>query len=126
MTCSCGKPASILSPVPLCEQCALETALSLLSQCQLSDQSVRALIQSELNIPVKTQEHFSASDIADETGVSAQKIGRISNKYQLKCPDFGEWRLTKATNSNKQIESFFYNAQGRKQIMKLLKDGGYT
>ncbi|MDW6094011.1 hypothetical protein SBX64_15845 [Vibrio rhizosphaerae] len=78
-------------------------------------------MQSGLGIPVQTDRHFSATDIANEIGVSAQKIGRVANKYNLKTDEFGEWRLTKAANNSKQLEAFFYNDQGRRKIIEILR-----
>jgi hypothetical protein len=117
----CDKKAIIVNPEPLCEECALDMALAMLAACRLSDASITALIQSGFNMPVKTNHHFSATDIATELGVSAQKIGRLANKHEMKTDQFGEWRLSKATNSNKQIESFFYNDQGRRRILELMR-----
>ncbi|PWI34879.1 hypothetical protein DI392_00940 [Vibrio albus] len=123
MECSrCGnQPVLITEPVCLCEECALDTALAILASCRLSDASVNALIQSGFDMPVKTHQHFSATDIAKELGTSAQKIGRLANKHNLKTDQFGEWRLGKAANSSKQIESFFYNESGRRQIIGLMR-----
>ncbi len=63
---------------------------------------------------------WTASDIAMELGASAQAIGRLSSKHDLKQAAFGEWRLTH-TRSGKQIETFHYNAAGRARLLELME-----
>ncbi|EGR4294226.1 hypothetical protein DDN98_10595 [Vibrio cholerae] len=122
MQCSrCDKTAIITEPTPLCEPCALDTALGLLTACRLSEQSIRALIQSGFDMPVVTDRHYSATDLAKELGVSAQKVGKLANSYRMKTQEYGQWRLTKAANNPKQIETFFYNEKGRERIKQLLR-----
>lgn len=122
MNCShCDKQAIVLKPEPLCEECALDAALAILAACRLSEASISALIQSGFDMPIRTERHFSATDIAEELGISAQKVGRLANQHNLKTDQFGEWRLSKAPNSSKQIESFFYNDHGRRRIIELVR-----
>ncbi|MBE3661774.1 hypothetical protein BOO91_12625 [Vibrio navarrensis] len=122
MQCSrCDQSAIVSNPKPLCEGCALDTALGLLAACRLSEQSIKALIQSGFAMPVITERHYSATDLAKEFGISAQKIGKLANANNLKQAPFGQWRLTKAANNPKQIDSFFYNEEGRDQIKQLLR-----
>lgn len=68
--------------------------------------------------PPATVRTWTASDIAIELGISAQAVGRLSSKHNLKQPEFGEWRLTR-TGSGKQIETFNYNAHGRARLIGL-------
>lgn len=122
MQCShCKKIAITSKPESLCEDCALDTALSLLAVCRLSESSIHALIQSGFNIPVITDRHYSATDIAKELGISAQRVGKIANANHLKTADYGQWRLSQAANSSKQIETFFYNDKGREKLKQLLR-----
>nr|WP_278991989.1 hypothetical protein [Plesiomonas shigelloides] len=71
-------------------------------------------------LPV-TQQHWRATDIAKELGVSAQKVGRIANQHGLKKAPYGEWRLDQAAYSHKQIESFVYNSKGRQALNELIR-----
>lgn len=122
MQCSrCNKTAITSRPESFCEDCALDTALSLLAVCRLSEQSIRALIQSGFDVPVVTDHHYSATDIAKELGTSPQKVGKVATANNLKIDDYGQWRLTKAANNSKQIETFFYNEKGRHKIKQLLR-----
>lgn len=104
-----------------CESCSLDVALGLLSACRLSDTAIKTLIASGRDMPVTTLPHYSATDIAKEIGVSPQKVGRVANANQLKRQEFGEWRLDQAANSKKQIETFWYNDQGRKRLLQLFE-----
>lgn len=63
---------------------------------------------------------WSATDLGKELGVSAQAIGRLANQHQLKRPAFGEYRLDQATNSRKQVQTFYYNQLGRHRLESLL------
>lgn len=64
---------------------------------------------------------YTAGDIARMAGVSANKIGRIANTYDLKRTEYGLWVLDKSPHSNKQVSSFVYNEAGKEKILELLK-----
>ena len=104
-----------------CQGCALYVALSLLNHCQLSENSINALVANGWNLPVFTSHHYSTTNIAQELNCSAQKIGRTANKLGLKTQQYGEWRLDQATNCRKQIETFWYNDAGKQRLIKLIK-----
>ena len=63
---------------------------------------------------------FTATEIAEELGVSPNKIGRIANKLNLKTSEYGKWVLDKAAHSDKQVRSFLYNEKGRAAIVDAL------
>ncbi|OOE71735.1 hypothetical protein [Salinivibrio kushneri] len=104
-----------------CESCSLDVALGLLSACRLSDAAIKALVASGWDMPVTTLPHYSATDIARELGVSAQKVGRVANAHKIKRPVYGEWRLDQAAHSKKQIETFWYNEQGKEKLKALIE-----
>jgi hypothetical protein len=64
---------------------------------------------------------WSATELGKELGVSAQAIGRLTNRHQLKRPAFGEYRLDQAVSSRKQVECFLYNRAGRDEITRLTR-----
>lgn len=64
--------------------------------------------------------HFTATEIAEELGVSANKIGRVANKLNLKTSEYGKWVLDKAAHSDKQVRSFLYNEKGRAAVVDAL------
>lgn len=61
--------------------------------------------------------HFTVTEIAEELGISANRLGRIANKYGLKTPEYGKWVLDKSPHSNKQVRSFIYNVRGRQALI---------
>ena len=64
--------------------------------------------------------HFTATEIGEEIGVSANKIGRVSNKNNLKASEYGMWVLDKSASSDKQVKTFVYNERGRQKLFSLL------
>ncbi|MBW3844956.1 hypothetical protein [Aeromonas hydrophila] len=63
---------------------------------------------------------WSATELGQELGVSAQAIGRLANQHQLKRPAFGEYRLDQAAHSHKQVQTFYYNQLGRHRLESLI------
>lgn len=114
---------TVSASIVMCESCALDTALSLLAATRLSNNAITALINAGYNLSVMpvTDKHWSATDIAKELGVSAQKVGRIANVNNMKNSEYGEWRIDQAAHSCKQIQSFFYNADGRLALHNLIR-----
>jgi len=64
---------------------------------------------------------FTATEIAEEAGVSANKVGRVANKYGLKTSEYGMWVLDKSASSDKQVKNFVYNEKGRQKLLELIK-----
>lgn len=59
-------------------------------------------------LPKSKQKTYSAAEIGKMFGVSAQKIGSISNRNNLKTEDFGEWYRSKSEYSNKEVDTWVY------------------
>lgn len=75
--------------------------------------------------PATAHHCFTASDIAKELGVSAQAVGKLATRHQLKTDQYGEYRLTKSPYSTKQVESFVYNEAyltRKKNQLRMAKD----
>lgn len=83
----------------------------------LSDVCLLDLGTRLIPLPVLSQKHYTATELAQELGVSAQKIGRVANAHRLKTEEFGEFRLSKSQHSSKQVEQFFYNEKGRAALL---------
>lgn len=66
--------------------------------------------------PVIKEKFYTATELAEEFGVSANKIGRVANAHGLKTPEFGEYRLSKSKHSARQVEQFHYNERGREAL----------
>lgn len=71
-------------------------------------------------LPVSSQKMYSATEIADMLGVTAQKIGKISNQHDMKTSEYGEWYRSKSQHSNKEVDTFVYNDKAVEQFRKLL------
>ena len=70
------------------------------------------------NLP--EQKTYSADEIGAILGVSANKIGRLANTYNLKTPQFGKWFYDKAQHSNKEVETFRYYEKAISKFRTLL------
>lgn len=69
----------------------------------------------------KLEEHFyTAGQVGEMLGVSAQKIGRISNANNLKTDQYGIYVMDKSAYSSKQVEAFRYNANGVEALRHLI------
>ncbi|MOA47943.1 hypothetical protein D3C78_1706230 [compost metagenome] len=66
---------------------------------------------------------YSAEDIARETGVSKNRVGRVSNANNLKTDEYGMYVLDKSQSSEKQIEVFRYNERGKETLVNLIEIG---
>lgn len=68
----------------------------------------------------EVEKSYTATEIGKEFGVSAQKVGSLANKHNLKTDEYGYTALDKSPYSNKQVESFRYYERGKKKISELL------
>ena len=67
---------------------------------------------------------YTASDIAEAAGISANMVGRIANQHDMKQDEFGIWVLDKAKGHAKQVKTFQYNQKGFDAMCDLI--AGYT
>ncbi|HAT4516386.1 TPA: hypothetical protein I9281_001298 [Serratia marcescens] len=73
-------------------------------------------------LPVMEENHYTAGEVGKMLDVSANKIGRIANKHNLKTEEFGKFFLDKSAHSAKQVEAFRYNANGVDALRHLIHD----
>jgi len=69
----------------------------------------------------RVEKTYTATEIAEELGVSANKIGRIAKTHGLKTAEYGIMVLDKARGHDKQVENFRYNEKGRQRLKELIK-----
>ena len=67
---------------------------------------------------------YTATEIAKELGVTANKIGKIANAHGLKTTEYGITVLDKSPYSDKQVPSFRYNEKGRQKLIELVRGSG--
>lgn len=65
-----------------------------------------------LELPTLAEKTYSATEVGNILGISANKVGKIANKYNLKIDKYGKWFHDKSQYSSKEIETFRYNADG--------------
>lgn len=71
-------------------------------------------------LPVIEEHYYTAAEVGEKIGVSANKIGRIANANNLKTEQYGKFFLDKSAHSSKQVEAFRYNAEGVKALRHLI------
>ena len=58
--------------------------------------------------PLIEQRTYSAKELGDVLGISANKVGRIANAHGLKTDDYGVLYLSKSQHGPKQVETWRY------------------
>ncbi|ELX3587236.1 hypothetical protein QK076_002962, partial [Salmonella enterica subsp. enterica serovar Schwarzengrund] len=71
-------------------------------------------------LPAIEEHYYSAGEVAEQLGVTANKIGRIANANNLKTEQYGKFFLDKSAHSSKQVEAFRYNEEGVKALQHLI------
>ena len=65
---------------------------------------------------------YTAKEVGELLGISANKVGRIANTYELKTAEYGVIVLDKAKNCNKEVEAFRYNQKAVEVIKQLCEE----
>jgi len=81
--------------------------------------ALEVLTDKDTNYRPQIEKTYTATEIANELGITANKVGRIANKHKLKTEEYGIEVLDKSRHSNKQVPSFRYNEKGRQKIKEL-------
>ena len=71
------------------------------------------------NLLPEVEKTYSAKEVGDMLGISANKVGRIANANGLKTPEYGRYVADKSKNSDKEVETFRYNETGVKVLQEL-------
>lgn len=71
----------------------------------------------------KTEKTYSASEVGNALGISANKVGKLANAYGLKTEEFGVFVLDKSRYSSKEVTSFRYNEKGKARLKEILCKG---
>lgn len=72
-------------------------------------------------LPEVNERTLTATEVGRILGISAHKVGMISNKHGLKTPEFGKWFYDKSRHSDKEVESFRYYEKAVEEIRKFLR-----
>lgn len=57
---------------------------------------------------IEQRKSYSAAEIGDMFGISANKVGRIANQHGLKVSEFGEYRRDKSRHSTHECDTWVY------------------
>lgn len=96
---------------------------------RLSDAANQVIVATLVNpligidivpLPAIEEHYHTAGEVGEMLGVSSQKIGRVANANNLKTDANGKFFLDKSRHSDKQVESFRYNAEGIKALRYLI------
>ena len=72
--------------------------------------------------PQIEQTTYSAKELGDVLGISANRVGRIANAHGLKTKEYGLYYLTKSQHSDKQVEHFRYFEKSIDKFKSILEN----
>lgn len=61
-----------------------------------------------LPLPKLEEKTYSATEIGQMFGISANRVGLLTNRYDLKTEQYGQWFKDKSRYSDKEVSSFRY------------------
>jgi hypothetical protein len=70
--------------------------------------------------PPEIEKLYSATEIGEMCGISANMVGRIANEFGLKIEEYGVFLLSKSLYSTKQVTAFHYKRKAADKIRELL------
>lgn len=81
-------------------------------------------LEGEMVLPLPAVEKtYTAREVGDRYGVSANRIDKLANRHGLKTAEYGMLVMDKAKGSCKEVESWRYNERGVQAIGELLRAG---
>lgn len=69
----------------------------------------------------EVEKTYSATEVGNALGISAQKVGKIANAYNLKTEEYGVFVMDKSRYSSKEVPNFRYNEKGKSKIKELFE-----
>ncbi|MDE6789184.1 MAG: Rha family transcriptional regulator [Ruminococcus sp.] len=73
-----------------------------------------------LPLPESEQKTYSAGEVGQLFGVSAQAIGRLATKHNLKTDEYGKWYRDKSPYSSKEVDTFRYNDKAVERFREII------
>lgn len=87
-------------------------------------ESAKVLTGKEILPPQEVEEKsLTATEIGEILGISANKVGTLANKHNLKTEKNGYWVHEKAKHCNKEIPNFRYFKSAIEEFKKILSGG---
>lgn len=89
---------------------------------QVLDCHIVKLLTGEflLPLPEAKERNYSAEEVGNMLGITANRVGRIANAHNLKIAEYGSMVIDKSRYSNKEVQSFRYNNAGVERIREFL------
>ncbi|KLU65701.1 phage regulatory protein Rha [Desulfosporosinus acididurans] len=114
------------------KQTRIITDLAIKFQEHLSPESVQSLLAgvsaylfgSPLLPMPEIEKTYTASQIAEDAGVSRFIIGKLAHTHGLKKREFGLWVLNTIPSLGKQLPHFRYNEKGKSKLLELMEQEG--
>jgi Rha family phage regulatory protein len=73
-----------------------------------------------LPLPKLEAKTYSAQEVGDILGISANQVGRLANQNHLKDPGHGQWFKDKSPYGNKEVSTFRYYENTVDALRKIL------
>lgn len=96
--------------------------LSPVSVETLGIKAVEHIVDADLGeyLP-EVEKTYSATEVGNAYGISANKVDKIANAHGLKTEEYGVFVMDKSRYSSKEVPSFRYNEKGKAAIGKFLE-----
>lgn len=90
---------------------------------QVLDAHATKALAGEFLLPLpETEKTYSATEIGDMLGVSANRVGKIANANGMKTAEFGKYFIDKSKFSAREVQTFRYNRKAIDRIRQLLRE----
>lgn len=76
-----------------------------------------------LPLPKLEEKTYSATEIGQLLGITANRVGLLTNRYDLKTEQYGQWFKDKSRHSDKEVSSFRYFERVIPVLQDLLEQG---
>lgn len=76
-----------------------------------------------LPLPKLEEKTYSATEIGQLLGITANRVGLLTNRYDLKTEQYGQWFKDKSRHSDKEVSSFRHFERVIPVLQDLLEQG---
>jgi phage anti-repressor protein len=73
-------------------------------------------------LPLVVEQRWSATEIANVTGLTANMIGRTAKRLDLRHQPFAQQRMSIAPKTNKEITMYYYNQRAKEKIIDYIRE----
>ena len=76
--------------------------------------------QPLLPLPELPERTYTAAEIGERLGISANMVGKLTNRHHLKTDQYGKWFHNKARGIDREVQSFQYYESVIPELQKLM------